>query len=119
MAIEFRCNQCNKLLRTGEDTAGKEAKCPACGAVMTIPSGAAATGSQPGASPFDGIGRQPSFSADSANPYQSPNPFAVIGAAQGPFAPGMLDFSDIFSRTWTLFTMDWGMCLAAAVIVWA
>ena len=121
MAIEFRCTQCNKLLRTGDDTAGKEAKCPACGAVMTIPLDAAASpGSQPGgAGPFGGVVRQPSFSADSGNPYQSPSPFAMIGAAQGPIAPGTLDFSDIFSRTWTLFTMDWGMCLAAAVIVWA
>jgi phage FluMu protein Com len=37
MAIEFRCSQCNRLLRTGEDTAGKQAQCPECGAITTIP----------------------------------------------------------------------------------
>ena len=49
MAIEFRCVQCNKLLRTGDETAGKQAKCPECGAVMTIP--AAAEGEAQGLSP--------------------------------------------------------------------
>jgi len=37
MPIEFQCSNCGKLLRTGDDTAGKRAKCPKCGAVMTIP----------------------------------------------------------------------------------
>ena len=37
MAIEFRCTQCGNLLRTGDETAGKQAKCPTCGALTTIP----------------------------------------------------------------------------------
>ena len=37
MPIEFRCPGCGKLLRTADETAGKQAKCPQCGAVMTIP----------------------------------------------------------------------------------
>lgn len=37
MAIEFRCTQCNKLLRTGDDTAGKRVKCPDCGTISEIP----------------------------------------------------------------------------------
>jgi phage FluMu protein Com len=37
MPIEFRCTQCGKLLRTADTTAGKQAKCPSCGAVVTIP----------------------------------------------------------------------------------
>ena len=40
MAIEFRCTNCNKLLRTGDETAGRQAKCPDCGTVMTIPAAA-------------------------------------------------------------------------------
>ena len=31
MPIEFRCTQCNKLLRTADASAGKKAKCPDCG----------------------------------------------------------------------------------------
>ncbi len=38
MPIEFQCSNCGKPLRTADNTAGKLAKCPKCGAVMTIPS---------------------------------------------------------------------------------
>ncbi len=37
MPIEFRCDQCGQLLRTPDDSAGKSAKCPACGAVRQVP----------------------------------------------------------------------------------
>jgi hypothetical protein len=37
MAIEFRCGQCGKLLRTGDDTAGRMAQCPECGSQTPIP----------------------------------------------------------------------------------
>ena len=37
MAIEFRCTQCNKLLRTGDETVGKQARCPECGAITVVP----------------------------------------------------------------------------------
>jgi phage FluMu protein Com len=37
MSIEFRCPQCNRLLRTGDDTAGKQAKCPECGTITVVP----------------------------------------------------------------------------------
>jgi phage FluMu protein Com len=61
MAIEFRCSQCQRLLRTGDDTAGKQAQCPECGAITTIPAApdairepaipASSTPSQPDSSP--------------------------------------------------------------------
>jgi hypothetical protein len=37
MAIEFHCNQCGRLLRTGDDTAGRMAQCPECGSQTPIP----------------------------------------------------------------------------------
>jgi hypothetical protein len=37
MAIEFRCPQCQRLLQTPDSTAGKQAKCPDCGAICVIP----------------------------------------------------------------------------------
>ena len=37
MPIEFHCTVCKKLLRTQDDTAGKQAKCPSCGTVLAIP----------------------------------------------------------------------------------
>ncbi|HVA47553.1 MAG TPA: YIP1 family protein [Pirellulales bacterium] len=37
MSIEFLCSACGKLLRTGDDAAGKKARCPSCGAVQGVP----------------------------------------------------------------------------------
>jgi len=37
MPIEFRCRQCGRLLKTPDDTAGRQAQCPACGALSTVP----------------------------------------------------------------------------------
>jgi len=52
MPIEFRCSQCNKLLRTPDETAGQQAKCPECGALMPVPNASPPPGPSPGASPF-------------------------------------------------------------------
>lgn len=38
MPIDFRCTRCDKLLRTPEDKAGRNAICPECGTSVTIPS---------------------------------------------------------------------------------
>jgi hypothetical protein len=77
MSIEFRCNQCGKLLRTGDETVGRQAQCPACGAISVVPAtnssaplhnlsegGETATGS-----PFR---VDPTVARNSDNPYQSP-----------------------------------------------
>lgn len=37
MPIEFRCKQCETLLRTAEDKAGTQAHCPGCGEPVTVP----------------------------------------------------------------------------------
>ncbi|HBH52342.1 MAG TPA: hypothetical protein DDY91_10655 [Planctomycetaceae bacterium] len=37
MPIEFSCPNCQKLLTTREDKAGKTAKCPGCGEPVTVP----------------------------------------------------------------------------------
>lgn len=37
MAIEFRCPDCQKLLRTSEDKAGLGANCPSCGTPIQVP----------------------------------------------------------------------------------
>ncbi|MGA2035120.1 MAG: hypothetical protein ABSG68_22965, partial [Thermoguttaceae bacterium] len=74
MAIEFRCSQCNTLLSVGDEAAGRQAKCPQCGAVATVPSVPAAPSApdlSPADSPFALSGPSP-FGADSENPYQSP-----------------------------------------------
>ena len=37
MPIEFRCPRCDKLLRTPDGTAGKQTRCPECGAIVPVP----------------------------------------------------------------------------------
>jgi len=37
MSITFQCYSCQKVLRVGEDKAGKKAKCAQCGTILTIP----------------------------------------------------------------------------------
>ncbi len=37
MPIEFRCSRCNRLLRVGDDSAGRQAQCPECGSLSTVP----------------------------------------------------------------------------------
>lgn len=37
MAIEFRCRQCGRLLRTPDDAVGKPAQCPECGGLTKVP----------------------------------------------------------------------------------
>ncbi|MBX3448950.1 MAG: hypothetical protein KF777_05280 [Planctomycetaceae bacterium] len=39
MAIEFNCPHCDKFLSTSPDKAGRKAKCPGCGEVVTVPAG--------------------------------------------------------------------------------
>jgi phage FluMu protein Com len=119
MPIEFRCSQCNKLLRTADDTAGKKAKCPECGTVMTIPEApAAAAAAAAGGSPFGAAPPPPSFPPDTGNPYQSPGQYEPSGPGeyQPPVSKGTLDFNDIFSRTWTIFKQQWGMCVGVFVL---
>ena len=81
MPIEFRCSRCHRLLRTADDTAGRQARCPECGNEQAIPAPAAAGFSPPPppppqASPFSG----PVPAAATGSPYQSPE-------YAGPYTP--------------------------------
>jgi len=71
MAIEFRCGPCGRLLRTGDDTAGKQAQCPECGALTRVPAPAQpAAGSLPPLAPLEATASWP-----------------PVGAPDSPFAP--------------------------------
>ncbi|MEN6450097.1 MAG: hypothetical protein ABFC96_06375 [Thermoguttaceae bacterium] len=89
MAIEFHCTNCGKLLRTEDKTAGRQAQCPDCGAVMTVPGGA---------SPGD-----KAFAAD-----QQRSPL--------PAHPPTLDISDVLGRTWEVFRDKMSLCVLVALV---
>jgi phage FluMu protein Com len=96
MSIEFNCSQCGKLLRVGDDAAGKQARCPSCGTVQSIPfPSASGAGNFPAAvpneSPFGRAGEVASPPPiDPTNPYASPMslpdapPTQVAGEYWGP-----------------------------------
>jgi uncharacterized membrane protein/phage FluMu protein Com len=103
MAIEFRCSSCQQLLRVGDDSAGKNAKCPKCGTVVAVPAaGPAPTPSQfaapfpsapafsaPPASPkpaWPGTAPQPGASQSAGNPFAGPPPGGT--ASGNPFGGG-------------------------------
>ncbi len=78
MPIEFRCSQCGKLLRTDDGTVGRQAQCPECGAVSTVPASSTVP-NEPSPSPFapstggNPFGAPPAADAGTSdNPYQSP-----------------------------------------------
>jgi hypothetical protein len=101
MPIEFPCQQCGKQLRTADDTAGKMARCPACGNVQPIPAasrGAPAFTSRPNepfspGKPPSPAGPAPYKFADDAgkgvSPFgqpAKPNPFAETATPFNPYA---------------------------------
>jgi phage FluMu protein Com len=79
MAIEFRCTNCNKLLRTKDDTAGKQAKCPECGTILQIPAPGHVPPPPPGEfapPPTTNYGTGQEYGA-TPSPAESSNPFAA------------------------------------------
>jgi len=127
MPIEFRCTQCDRLLRTPDGTAGKSAKCPQCGTVTPIPEAAPPPQTAPPTpSQFDPP-PQPAAAApglrdtvahgDGANPYRSPTVAAMHENIPRGYAPTVIDFSETLSRTWKLFKANMGAMVAGTMII--
>src|SRR5262245_51774779 len=101
MPIEFRCGQCNQLLRVPDDSAGKHARCPKCQALMTVPaSSSLASGALGDATePFTpqvtpltgGSGGVPPAPPTPANPYSDATSTSPFGEGKlpnlNPYAP--------------------------------
>ncbi|MHC4399462.1 MAG: FmdB family zinc ribbon protein [Planctomycetota bacterium] len=73
MPIEFRCTECGRLLRTADDAAGLQARCPECEAIMVIPVPRSTWPADLPSSEIDPTGRP------TTQPYDS----------RGSFAPGV------------------------------
>jgi hypothetical protein len=66
MPIEMPCTGCGQTLRVADEHAGKMARCPKCGAVVTVPTGETAATAIPRLEPV----------SDFLPPAASSNPFA-------------------------------------------
>jgi ribosomal protein S27E len=83
MPIEFRCPSCQQQLRVPDDSAGKNAKCPKCGAIAVIPTPGGFSGGSP--SPVSlAPGQQPGVSAGPSFSPPAPN-FSQASPAGSPF----------------------------------
>jgi len=76
MPIEFQCTACQTAIRTPDGSEGKPARCPQCGAVVTVPTTELVVRAE-------SVVNQPGVAPPSTNPYASPT---NIFAAE-PFQP--------------------------------
>ena len=81
MAIEFPCPHCSQLLRVGDDSAGKTAKCPKCEGLAKIPADPAAP-----ASPIGGSSLGAPLPSSFGPP--TPSPFGEASPTNNPFSDG-------------------------------
>jgi phage FluMu protein Com len=118
MPIEFRCTQCQKLLRTQDDTAGKQAKCPVCGTLVLIPEKTAPPPLPLGAAP-------PPFSAATPPPARQAAEAASSGAlpsaapslaAETTFVAPRLDVIGLQLTAWRIFWRNLGPCIGATLV---
>ncbi|WDQ18556.1 hypothetical protein [Rhodopirellula sp. P2] len=119
MAIQFNCSSCNAVLRVGDESAGKSARCPTCQSVQPIPGPSAAAPSDDPFGAFKSEFNEPP-AASPSNPYASPvTSHASTSVAMGGYQPTATDFGEIFSHTWQAFKRNVGVLVGATVVVGA
>jgi phage FluMu protein Com len=136
MPIEFRCPQCQKLLRVPSESAGAKAKCPQCGAIADIPQsdaeqandeeGPARSSPSQDANPFT-EGTQPLRPAskpageESINPYSAPaagyEPVGFQPSSSGAVVPTPVDAGSVISYAWEVWKLNLGILLGVTVVV--
>jgi phage FluMu protein Com/uncharacterized membrane protein len=99
MPIELRCHRCQRLLRTADDSGGKQTKCPECGTILDIPL-------PPEPTPLPWAPRvNPAIQSTVA-------PVAVAGSQ-----PTGLDIGDVFNRTWEIYTKELAPLIVGMLIL--
>lgn len=136
MAIEFDCPHCGKSLRTEDDKAGVQAKCPGCSEVIVIPA-ASPDGTSGKSGPADGVsGEEPVGERDLPDgDRQCPMcgeriPTAAsrchhcgeeLGGLRGSrsggeFVPTTVEIGPIFEQAWEIFKRNIGIAVAITVV---
>ncbi len=120
MPIEFVCEGCQQRLRVPDDSAGKPAKCPNCGRILTVPTTApsafAGAIGDVASVPMSDVSA--GSSAAPRNPYASPataqEPLPQLG--MGALSVQVIDTGLAFSTAWDLFKINAGILVGAYVI---
>jgi phage FluMu protein Com len=111
MPIEFRCTQCDRLLRTPDGTSGKDAKCPQCGALVRIPE---ASAPPPSSSEVPPQLRETMPHGDSPDRRQSTAsgvPPEAAAAMNRGFSPARIDLGNVLHTTWRIYTDNLWLCV--------
>ena len=122
MPIEFPCSGCQRLLRTADDTAGKQARCPECGQIQTVPSANApssvavdsAGAGSPGSGSFEAVPGGPAANPNRAPAFDPSSTEMGFAAGEGTLQPTPIDFGETLSRTWERFSAQLGTCVLVA-----
>lgn len=134
MTIEFRCGQCNQLLRVPDTAAGKNARCPNCQAVTMAPAGSVAASPPMDASGFGGgppsvpppdhpfgetaAGHPFGDQVASINPYASPASAGMLPNyfAMAPISPRPVAADAVFNYAWAIWKANLGLLVGITVI---
>ncbi len=123
MAIEFHCSKCGKFLSTDESKAGRQAKCPGCGELVTVPDASAveADDEAPVAKPPRPSRSCPMCGADVPRGEKScPACGEELSAASSqpkPGGPVKIEAGDVISTAWEITKRNLGFLVALVLIV--
>ena len=143
MTIEFHSPSCQKVLKTADDKAGIEARCPGCGELVIVPSPDLNSPEQL-LEVVDDVGDAVAAPGDSAGPA----PAAQSGGASGEMMPcpmcgaeirkaatrcrfcgeslvrqetegglGRIEAGEILTRTWNIFQKNLGILVGSALVL--
>lgn len=137
MAIEFRCPNCDKKLKTGDDKAGRTAKCPQCGTSVTVPAVSAVAEDDFGAFPPLGEaapGLPPRRGSSGGSQVPCPmcgamneptadrcyacgeDLYSLTAAQPGTERPANFDVGDQLSKGFDLFKAEMGACIVVTLL---
>jgi phage FluMu protein Com len=126
--IEFSCPNCQKVLKTSDEKAGVQAKCPGCGEVVNVPLATAEPAGD--IATFDsGADETPDEMQTCPMCGQQIKAAAVkcrycgetVGVLPGEvgrreIVPTTIEVGDIVSRSWEFYKKEFGLCLGSCLI---